>query len=1671
MFRNGTAELVYSNLLVDDNTIYATYNSILQAQTRTRMTAATFTNNVIGNSRSGVNLPTLTAGSVFSNNIIEDIDCKTDYYSNQAGAVLGVVDSTVANNTFRRITGVAALVLSGGRSADATYYPPSANSTVSGNTITYNSNATVPATVSYIAAVMLEPDTTNAAVNVGGVLVARLGGVQGVNANSITFSGNTIVNSGSQSAVPAVPILQMSVGTRLNIASATPNVIEGTTLDAQTGTTSLYALANRIADSVDSAQLGTVVLRSGNIYVTENSTLPTVPATTSATALTPTTAPSIQRGLNSGATGDTINVQSGTYPDTSLTASTNNLTLNISTGVNATAGGTFSAGLTLGTGIASGSLAGDLGISLTGNNSANTLTGNTGANTISGGDGADTLSGSDGADTLTGGAGDDVLNGDAGADTLNGGDDNDTLNGGDAADSLSGDAGNDSITGGAGNDIIDGGTGTDTAIFSGSYADYSFSFTGTAGNYTLVVTGPAGSTGADQLRNVEVLTFSGSGTTVRLAGFGGYGSIDAALAASAADEVILIEPATYNLSAAITLPANGMTLRGMSAGDTILQRTGNTVVSFSGRSTGTLASIGIKGGASGGAVAVVEPTTLTIDSAVIDDASKTSAVIKTVGNQTITIAFDTNTATLEVAVGSGTEPIALTSTARPIQITGGAGDDLLVVNFSTFTNAPPAITFDGGTGGNDILQVVGATGDSIVYTPSAASTSTNKQGTVTYGRSGGGSTTLTFANLEPVNASVPGGTVTISNSPSFNLAANNALTIANGTKSDDVAQPALVVSGTTNGSTIETIHVYNTTSLIIDTSTISGASNDDFTITSANASAASITNLTFNTGTDTTDSIIINGAINAAGNVSFTSPTISFATGSSNVTTTTGNISITGATGGSGITSDAIILNAGSGTVTIDGGGGTVNFDSSSEIITTNATTSAVIIRDAAGTFGIGSVSATSGSLLLGVSGETVPAYSQTPFNDIRVNRLAIESTGAIVLNGSDNQIATLGPINVAGSLDIYSGIAMSITAAISATSATPGSATINIDSDGQPLSVNANVSSNGNMVLKGSGLTVAAGVSINATGGTIELSATNAADLTMATGSTLTTTSTNIATGAVILHQSKNLQVGTVVASGGLVVLGQKAAGASNDVEGTITQVGTITADRLRVANRAGAVTLTSNNLIGTLESVDRGGNFSLRDVAGGLVITGPVDEVVGSGGSIDNNVDITAENGSVAINGLVRSGTAGNISITGLGITANASGILNATANSGTGTITLDATASSINLNAASQITSGNTTNVAVTVRDATTAALGNITANSGGVTIGVSSDVTGAVTQNGSSAITTGTLTVSTTSSVNLSGTTNLFTTLGAIATTGGLTVNDSAGGLTITGPITNSTPGTASITTVGAINGAGLITSPGITLSATTGIGNTTPLELAGTTLSITSSAGNIDVDNATASSTTVSTLTTTGGGTILFEQSGGSAVTFTTVSTTADGTPTNGEDDITLQNTAGSITVSSVTADGEGDVSVTTVTSGNVTLGSVTATDNNVTVTSAGSIVDDGNDASADVTSSTVTLSAGTAIGSSSNSVDLDVSTVTSITAGSGANVNTLGAVSYSTITANSSGNVVLNSAGTLTLPAFSSPGSVTITTSTGNISIAGITATGSAVVLSSAGNITKSSGD
>jgi hypothetical protein len=1287
--------------------------------------------------------------------------------------------------------------------------------------------------------------------------------------------------------------------------------------------------------------------------------------------------------------------------------------------------------------------------------------------------------------------------------------------------SIIGTAAADTLYASPGNDTIDGGFGTDTAVFSGNYSAYTFFFEGTAPNYTLVVTDSTGTTGVDRLRNVELLSFPGTGTIVRVAGFGtDYNSdgmfTSADIAAvrdhALANEVILIQPGTYDLSAALSLDYDGMAVRGMSAGHTILQRSGATVVSFSGRTSGTLSNIGIKGG-SAEQPAVIESTggspaapNLRIESAVIDDAGKTTAEIETTGSQIISIAVTSGT--LQVTVGTGAAPIELSSPTRPVTITGGSGDDTLIVDFGSFAAAPPTIIFDGGAGGNDVLQVIGATGDSIIYSPSADTSADNKKGVITYNRFGGGSGTLHFSNLEPIDATVPGGTVEVrSIAGGSAIAAGNEFTIANGFATN-LVQTAVVITGFTNNkaNVIESIHVFNTANLIIDTSGITN-SEDDLIITAANATAAGISSLTFNTGANTGDSIVINGPVIAAGGVSFTSPTIHFTSSTSDVTSASGNVSITGgagANGGSGITAVAgVVINAGSGTITIDGEGKAVNFwdgASPSRLTTTSAAADAITVRDAS-SLRLGNVTA-AGTIRLGVAGQQVFNYTQTVGTAMTATNLSIAASGVVSLTGN-NSITNLGPVSVsAGGFSYREETGdLNVSAAISV------AGSISLVVSAGPLLINADVTSNGSMLLEGAGLSTG-GVVIDATGGTIEISGAQEGPVILHAGSEVRTTSA--ASNAIVIHKGHQptgtaVQLGALTASQGTVVLGVFETGQGNDINGAITQAGgIITAQNLAVANQQGSVTLTRDNRIGTLKRVDRGGSFRLRDAEGGLIVEGPVDRVLipDGGGNINNDVEIVATSsavpasGVVAINGIVRTNGTGNISITGIGITAGSSGQLDATGNSagGTGTVTLDASGAAIDMHGSSRIISGNTSGAAVTIRDATTVALGNITAASGSVILGIAADITGAVTQNGSSAIATNTLTISTASSVNLPGAGNLLTTLGVTSTVGGLTLNDSAGGITISGPVSDSTGGVA-VTTVGgitisgsitasagtvaldtnssgAINGSSLITGSTITLDSISGIGNTTPLELSGTSLSITTAGGAINVDNDNSTTdVTVTSLATGNGANITFEQFGGRAVSFTSVTTTNAGAGAPGSDNITLRNTGGSLTATAVTAAGQGDILLETLTSGHIILGSVTATADHVTVTAAGNISDDTNDGLADVTSDTVTLTAGGAIGSATNSVDLAVTTVTSAVAGNGGiNLNTLNAAGYSAITANSSGNVILSSAGTLTLPAFSSPGNVTITTTAGNLSIAGITTTSGSAILTSAGSITQTAG-
>ena len=107
------------------------------------------------------------------------------------------------------------------------------------------------------------------------------------------------------------------------------------------------------------------------------------------------------------------------------------------------------------------------------------------------------LKGTKGDDTIDGGDGDDYLQGKAGDDILRGWGGNDQLHG---------DADDDYLVGGAGDDILHGGEGTDTAVYSGSVKDYTFTMGG--GGFVISHTGGTQADGTDTLIHIERLMFA-----------------------------------------------------------------------------------------------------------------------------------------------------------------------------------------------------------------------------------------------------------------------------------------------------------------------------------------------------------------------------------------------------------------------------------------------------------------------------------------------------------------------------------------------------------------------------------------------------------------------------------------------------------------------------------------------------------------------------------------------------------------------------------------------------------------------------------------------------------------------------------------------------------------------------------------------------------------------------------------------------------------------------------------------------------------------------------------------------------------------------------------------------------------------------------------------------------
>lgn len=139
-----------------------------------------------------------------------------------------------------------------------------------------------------------------------------------------------------------------------------------------------------------------------------------------------------------------------------------------------------------------------------------------GSDTINGSAQADLLYGYTGNDTISGSSGNDYLYGNDGSDTLNGNDGNDIIDGGAGADTLAGGAGADNLRGELGNDALDGGSDIDTAIFSGTLAQYTLG--ATANGWTL-----SGADGVDTLTGIEFAQFSDQ--TLSLGNFAPTGAV------------------------------------------------------------------------------------------------------------------------------------------------------------------------------------------------------------------------------------------------------------------------------------------------------------------------------------------------------------------------------------------------------------------------------------------------------------------------------------------------------------------------------------------------------------------------------------------------------------------------------------------------------------------------------------------------------------------------------------------------------------------------------------------------------------------------------------------------------------------------------------------------------------------------------------------------------------------------------------------------------------------------------------------------------------------------------------------------------------------------------------------------------------------------------------------
>lgn len=479
---------------------------------------------------------------------------------------------------------------------------------------------------------------------------------------------------------------------------------------------------------------------------------------------------------------------------------------------------------------------------------------------------------------------------------------------------------------------------------------------------------------------------------------------------------------------------------------------------------------------------------------------------------------------------------------------------------------------------------------------------------------------------------------------------------------------------------------------------------------------------------------------------------------------------------GAGIAQTSGALFTGSGDITLAGNAGVIDLTSSGNTFTGNVGGSNTAVNDV--------TISNSGTLKLG-------SFTLTDGSDLSATGVGLTLTTGSALNTGSGAISLnsgTGTLTTSNNTQIFS------------------TGTITLTGDKMTLTTAASSQIGGTALSTGNASNVilqpqTAGTTIGIAGGAGSLSL-GAGELNRIFTNDLRIG--NSSAGNITVAAGAVWKPNANVASQGVITLDTGAAiSQGNGIDFTVNQAGLLLRD-------ASAVTLTdSANKLFNIAG-DLAGDVSITNQSGRSMQVSTLTDDLGTVSGLTANGAITLSTsggGTLSVDGDVIS--LGNpINLNGSGVTQSD----NTTINSGASTISVDGGGGVIDMNKGTLVSTN--AGSAVTIKNASSVALGNITATSGTVNLG-QGDITGAVTQHSGTQLLANALNVNTAGSVTLDQSGNTISTLTGVTRGGAFSLTDT-GNLEISGSIAAGTVSNP----VTIVTSGSLTLDPGVTIKATT-----------------------------------------------------------------------------------------------------------------------------------------------------------------------------------------------------------------------------------------------------------